>query len=93
MLQEPTNTMDASAVAVCKENEIVGHVPFNISSLISQFLRRDCNKGFAEVTGPRVNRRAGYGLEIPCVYTLYGPKPYPDRILDIVKSLQEEGLL
>ena len=47
--QEPTNTMDVSAVAVCKENEIVGHVPFNISSLISQFLRRDCNKGFAEV--------------------------------------------
>jgi hypothetical protein len=48
-------------VAVCKENEIVGHVPFNISSVISQFLGRDCNKGFAEVTGPRVNRGAGYG--------------------------------
>ena len=48
--QEPTNTMDVSAVAVCKENEIVGHVRFNISSLISQFLRRDYNKGFAEVT-------------------------------------------
>jgi hypothetical protein len=68
--------MDVSAVAVCKENDIVGHVPFNISSLISQFLRRDCNKGFAEVTGPRVNRGAGYGLEIPCVFKLYGPKPY-----------------
>ena len=91
--QELTNTMDVSAVAVCKENEIVGHVPFNISSLLSQFLRRDCNKGFAEVTGPRVNRGAGYGLEIPCVYKLYGPKPYTDRILDIVKSQQEEGLL
>ena len=91
--REPTNAMDVSAVAVCKENDIVGHVPFNISSLISQFLRRDCNKGFAEVTGPRVNRGAGYGLEIPCVFKLYGPKPYTDKILDIVKSLQEKGLL
>lgn len=59
--REPTNTMDVSAVAVCKENEIIGHVPFNIS----QFLRRDCNKDFADMTGPRVNRGAGYGLEIP----------------------------
>ena len=63
--QKPTNCMDLSAVATtCKEN------------LIAQFLQRDCNKGFAEVTGPRVNRGAGYGLEIPCVYKLYGPKPY-----------------
>ena len=29
--QEPTNTMDVSAVAVCKENEIVGHVLFDIT--------------------------------------------------------------
>ena len=28
--REPTNAMDVSAVAVCKENDIVGHVPFNI---------------------------------------------------------------
>ena len=27
--REPTNAMDVSAVAVCKENDIVGHVPFN----------------------------------------------------------------
>jgi hypothetical protein len=33
--REPINSMDLSAVAVSKENEIVGHVPFNISSVIS----------------------------------------------------------
>ena len=71
--QDPTNTMDVSAVAVCKEMKSWAMF---LSILISQFLRRDCNKGFAEVTGPRVNRGAGYGLEIPCVYKLYGPKPY-----------------
>ena len=34
------------------------------------FLRRDINKGFAEVTGDKVNRGAGYGLEVPCTYRL-----------------------
>ena len=39
-----------------------------ISSTLSQFLRRAYNTGFAEVTGPYVNRGAGYGLEVPSVY-------------------------
>ena len=60
--------LDASAVAVKEEHEIVGHVPFNIASVISHFLTRDCNKGFVEVTGSEVNHVAGYGLEIPCIY-------------------------
>ena len=41
------------------------------SKSISQFLQRDVNKGFAEVTGHKVIRGAGYGLEIPVVYRLY----------------------
>ena len=45
----------------------------------AHFLNRDCNKGFVEVTGSEVNRGAGYGLEIPCIYRLYGPKPYTER--------------
>ena len=49
--REPTNPKDSLAVAVMKEAEIVGHVPYNITSLLSNFLRRDCNKRFAEVTG------------------------------------------
>ena len=82
--------MDISAVAICKENKIVGHVPFNISSFMSKFLQSKC---FFEVTGPRVNRGAGYGLEIPCVYKFYGPKPYTDKVVNIVKSLKDQGLL
>ena len=49
--REPDNSVDSSAVAVWREDEIVGHVPFNIASVLSQFLRRDCNQGFVEVTG------------------------------------------
>ena len=95
--REPDNLVDASVVAVWKEDKIVGHVPYNIASVISQFLRRDCNKGFVQVTGNKVNRGAGYGLEVPCTapctYRLYGPRPFIERITQIVQSLQERGLL
>ena len=57
---------------------------------MSQFLG---SKGFVEVTGPRVNRGAGYGLEMSCVYKLYGPKSYTDKLLNIVKSPKGQGLL
>ena len=46
------------------------------STYLSRFLARDVNKAFAEVTGDKVNRGAGYGLEIPGVYRGYGPKTY-----------------
>jgi hypothetical protein len=38
------------------------------------FLSRTCNKAVVEVTGPKVNRGAGYGLEVPCVSSEV-PKP------------------
>ena len=47
------------------------HVPFNLASInISNVLKRDTNKAFAKVVGDKVNRGAGYGLKIPCVYSL-----------------------
>ena len=58
------------------------------------FLTSDVNMAFAEVTGEKVNRRAGYGLEIPCVYCLYGPKAYVDRIKEITgRSIMCFGLI
>ena len=44
----------------------VGHVPYNLAPSISLFLERDINKALAKVIGEKVNRGAGYGLEIPC---------------------------
>jgi len=49
---------------------MVGHLPFNIAPTVSRFLNRSINKGTVEVTGARVNRGAGYGVEIPCKYRL-----------------------
>ena len=77
--REPTNERDRNAVAVLKEETLVGHVPFNLAPLIWAFLRRATNCGFAKVVGEKVNRGTGYGLEIPCVYTFYGAKPYIKR--------------
>ena len=66
-------------------------MPFNLSSTVSQFLRRHYNTAFAEVTGAYViNRGAGYGLEVPCDYRLFGPEPYITKLQEILKFLQEE---
>ena len=45
------------------------------------------------VTGRKVNQRAGYGLEIPCVYQFYGPKPYIDKLQEVNDSLKTSGLV
>ena len=45
------------------------------------------DKAFEEITGAKVNRGAGYGLEVPCVYRLYGPNIYVDKMKALVESL------
>ena len=90
---EPNNVKDKSAVAIYKEGDVVGHVPYNISSLLCNFLKRECNKGFVEITGSRVNCGTGYGLEVPCIYRLYGPQAYIERVQEVVQSVLDNGLL
>ncbi len=80
-------------MAVFLEDLLVGHVPFNLASRLYQFLRREVNKGLAEVTGGKVNRGGGYGLEVPCVYRLYGPRVYIERMKELVDSLRTAGLI
>ena len=73
--QERDNKHDENAIAVLKCNgsghRIVGHVPFCYFSLFMKFLSLPyhCIKVFVE--GKRVNRGAGYCLEIPARNTLY----------------------
>ena len=50
------------------------------------------SKAFAEVMGGKVNR-GGYGLEVPSVYRLYGPKVYIEKMRELVNSLRTAGLL
>ena len=74
---ELINVADKSAVAIYREDVVVGHIPFNLA--ISNYLRRDTNK-----IGETVNRGAGYELEIPCIYSLHRPK---QKIKELVESL------
>ena len=66
---EPHNPTDKLAVAVMKSDITIGHVPYNVASIISNFLKRSFNKGTAEITGDKVNHGDGYGLEVPYTYT------------------------
>ena len=91
--REPTNPKYKNAVALYEDDSIVGHVPYNLAPYLSRISARDVNKAFAEVVGEKVNRRAGYGLEIPCVYRLYGPTAYVDRMKEITDSMISSGLI
>ena len=57
---------------------------------MSEFFMRE-NKAFAEITGAKVNRGAGYGLEVPCVYCLYGSNVFVDKMKELVESLLANG--
>ena len=70
---ESDNEHDSFAVAVLLEGKVVGHVPMNLSKLFNKFLKIPSCTIRCKVTGKRVNRGAGYGLEIPVHYALIGP--------------------
>ena len=91
--REPENSIHRFAVAVVLDGETVGHIPYNMAPTVSQFLRREHNQAFAEVTGERVNRGAGYGLEIPCKYHFYGPETYIEKLKELFLALIDKGLL
>ena len=59
MNRETNNSHYVNAVAVYREDVIVGYIPFNLAPRLSAFLRRDVNKVFAEVEGTKVNKAAG----------------------------------
>ena len=87
--REQDNTEDKFAVAVVKSEAVVGHVPKKLEPVVSQFLKRDCNKGVDHITGKQINRGGGYGLEAPFKFCLYGPEPYLRRLKDVVDAAGE----
>ena len=68
--REPENPHDRHAVALKKAEEVVGHVPRELSRIMFKFMA--CGGHITcRVTG---RRKLGNGLEIPCVYILCGTK-------------------
>ena len=63
---------DKNAGAVMRDDKVVGHVPLSYSRCVSQFLEISSSTVTCTVTGRRVNRGGGYGLEVPCQYSFKG---------------------
>ena len=72
LVPEEGNEHDDFAVAIKFEDHIVGHVPKNLSKIMNRFTKIPSCSLRCKVTGKRVNRGAGYGLEISVVYELIG---------------------
>ena len=83
---EPDNVEDRFAVAVIKSEQIVGHVPKTLAPVVIK--ERGCKKGTVRITGKRVNRGGGFGLEAPCIFRLYGPDAYLARLKKLVDALE-----
>ena len=76
---EPANPVDKYAVAVKKNNVVVGHLPLGCSAKFAKtkfyFLRADeWSECKVIVTGKPVNRRDGDGMQAPCLLKFYGQK-------------------
>ena len=65
-------------VTIKFEDRIIGHVRKNLSKIMNRFTKIPSCSLRCKVTGKRVNRGAGYGLEIPVAYELIGRKKAVD---------------
>ena len=65
---------DKNAIAVIKDGAVVGHVPRCFSLWMKMFLGLPKSNISCKITGNRVNRGAGNGLEIPCEYSAEGDR-------------------
>ena len=72
--------IDPDAIGVMKDEKVIGHVPIQLTSLLTHFLKGGHGTIVANPTGKRF---FGHGLEIPCKYILTGEKY---RHLQIVKA-------
>ena len=56
----------------CISKKVIGHVPFSWGKLAVKFLEFSNHRICVVVIGKRVNRSAGFDLEITVDYTFYG---------------------
>ena len=74
-VREPENTHNKNAVAVKKskkELELDISQKNYVPPYISSFSTNDVNKAVCKVTGKHLNRGAGMGLEVLCMYKFAG---------------------
>ena len=84
--RKPENSTDKWAIAVVRNDLVMGYVPYEIAATISHFLKGDLNKGTVKITGTQINRGACFGLEVPCTYRFYGPAAYIQKAQEVIES-------
>ena len=78
---EPCNVEDHFAVAVKRDDEIIGHLPRDDRHLIFFFLQEDViGKCIAIVTGKPVNLGDKLGQKVPCRLRVSGRKEYVNAL-------------
>ena len=87
---EPRKPVDKYAVAVKKDEKVVGHLPLGengkFAKTIFYFLRADpYGKCKITVTGKTVNLGDGDGMQVPCILHLSGQK-------SMVKILKQQKM-
>jgi len=85
-IQEPENEEDKNAVSLMNKEKIVGHVPKNISVWVATFLKLENSSIASRVTGGKLNRGGGYGLEILCGYLVKGDTRAVDWLLQRIEK-------
>ena len=51
---------------------MIGHVPKLMALWLTKFLKRPTNIGTIIIKSKRINRGAGYGVELPCEFKFQG---------------------
>ena len=75
------------------EDRVVGHIPLVISKCIFLFLTLPGLFLETKVTGKRINRGGGYGLEVPCKYRISGQEEAVDWIKRKATTILQEHSL
>ena len=70
--RETDNPHDNYAVSIIRNSYVVGHVALGLSKTFSNFLSLPASTMLCIVTGKRLNRGAGLGLEIRVRYQARG---------------------
>ena len=86
---ESDNDHDPFALAVLKDDTIIGHVPWEISRVCCFFLQKSGSKMTCQVDGNR-RRSALEGKEfvVPCVYVFRGKQKHLDRLISVFAKLE-----
>lgn len=91
--RERINPHDPFAVAVCKEDHTVGHLPRAISSVCYMFLGKPGSSISCKVTGLRrySHDLPQGGMEIPCTIEFKGDEINVNKLKWITAQQKETG--